>query len=95
VNRCIDMGAAIFGHLQAIRGIVIPARRLPCLLGNEMKVLFSRPDNRVRPEGMSEINEPGLFPVETIKSRRASSTSHTSQQAEPSQPARYLPHPLP
>ena len=58
VNRRIDVGATMFGHLQAIRSVIVPARRLPRMLDDELKVLFSRPYNCVRPEGMSKIDEP-------------------------------------
>ena len=53
-----SMGTAMFSHLQTIRGVVVPARRLSRLLEDTPETLFSRPDNRVRPEGMREIDEP-------------------------------------
>ena len=78
VNGRIDVGAAMFGQLQAIRGVVVPARRLPRLLEDEPEVLFSRPYNRVRPEGMSEIDELRLLPNKTIKPRMTGSASWAS-----------------
>jgi hypothetical protein len=90
VNGRIDVGAPMFGHLQAIRGVVVPARRLPRLLEDEPEVLFGRPYNRVRPEGMSEIDEPRLLPGKTIKPRLTDSASRTSQHAQHNKPAKYL-----
>ena len=87
VNGSIDMGTPMFGHLQAIRGVVVPARRLPRLLEDEPEVLFSRPYNRVRPEGMSEIDELRLLPGKTIKPRMTGSAPHTSQHAQHDEPA--------
>jgi hypothetical protein len=87
VNGRIDVGTSMFGHLQTIRGIVVPARRFPRLLENEPEVLFSRPYNRVRPEGMSEIDELRLLPGKTIKPRMTGSAPRTSQQAQHNKPA--------
>jgi hypothetical protein len=90
VNGRIDVGAPMFGHLQAIRGVVVSARRLSRLLEDEPKVLFGRPYNRIRPEGMSEIDEPRLLPGKTIKPSMTGSASRTSQQAQHNKPAGYL-----
>jgi len=90
VNRRIDVGAAMFGHFQAIRGVVVPARRLSRLLEDEPELLLGRPYNRVRPEGMSEIDEPRLLPGKTIKPRMTGSASRTSQHAQHNKPAGYL-----
>ena len=85
MNGCIDVGAAMFGHLQAIRSVVVPARHLARLLDHELKILFSRPENRVYPEGISEIDKPRPRPGMTITLRRA-----TRQQAHrTSQPSPY------
>jgi hypothetical protein len=80
----------MFGHFQAIRGVVVPARRLSRLLEDEPEVLFGRPYNRVRPEGMSEIDEPRLLPGKTIKPRMTGSASHTNQHTQHNKPASYL-----
>jgi hypothetical protein len=90
VNGRIDVGAPMFGHFQAVRGVVVPARRLPRLLEDEPEVLFSRPYNRVRPEGMSEIDESRLLPGKSIKPRMTGSAPHTSQHAQHNKPAGYL-----
>src|SRR5580765_8974228 len=82
VNRRIDVSAAMFSHLQAIRGVVVPARRLSRLLEDEPEVLFSRPYYRVRPDGMSEIDEPRLLPGKTIRPRMTGGASRTSQHAQ-------------
>ena len=86
----------MFGHLQTIRGVVVPASSLSRLLEDEPEVLFSRPYNCVRPEGMSEIDEPRLLPGKTIKSRLTGSASRASQEAQHNKPAKHLiPHPYP
>src|SRR5712692_3753516 len=90
VNGRIDVGAPMFGHLQAIRSVVVPAWRLSRLLEDEPEVLFSRPYNRVRPEGMSEIDEPRLLPGKAVKPRMTGSASRTSQHAQHNKPAGYL-----
>ena len=82
VNGRIDVGAAMFSHLQAIRSIVVPARRLPRLLEDEPEVLFSRPNNRIRPERMSEIDESRLLQGKRIEAIMTGSASHTSQHAQ-------------
>jgi hypothetical protein len=93
VNRRIDVGAAMFGHLQAIRSVVAPGWHLARLLGNELKTLFSRPHNRVRPERMSEINEPRLLPGKMITPRMTGHAPRGNQKTQYNKPARYLmPH---
>jgi hypothetical protein len=62
VNGRIDVGTAMFGHLQAIRRVIIPSRGFSRLLEDEPEVLFSWPYNRVGPEGMGEIDKPRLLP---------------------------------
>jgi hypothetical protein len=66
VNGGIDMGASMFSHFHAIRGIVIPALCLSRLLKDKPEVLFGRPDDRACLEGMGEIYEPRLLPGKTI-----------------------------
>jgi hypothetical protein len=78
MNGGIDVSAPMFGHFQAIRGVIVPARCLSSLLKNEPEVLFSRPNNRVYPERMGEINEPRLLPSKTIKLGMTGSTSRTN-----------------
>ncbi len=46
----------MFSHFQAIRSVIIPAQRLRCLPGNDLKALCSQPYTRAS-EGMSEIDE--------------------------------------
>lgn len=87
MNGRIDVGAPMFGHFKAIRGVIVPARCLSRLLEDEPEVLFSRPYNRVRPEGMSEIDEPRLLPGKTTKLRTTGSASRTSQHAQHYEPA--------
>ena len=87
VNGRIDVGTPMLGHFQAIRGVVVPARRLPRLLEDKSEILFSRPYNRVRPEGMSEIDESRLLPGKTIKPRMTGSAPRTSQHAQHYEPA--------
>jgi hypothetical protein len=86
----------MFGHLQAIRGVVISARGLSRLLENEPEVLFSWPNDRVRPEGMGKVDESRLLPGRTIKPGMTGNASRTSQHAQHHEPAAYLippPHP--
>jgi hypothetical protein len=82
MNGRIDMGAAMFGHFQSIRSVVVPTRRVPCLLENEPEVLLSRPDDRVCLEGMGEIDKPWLLSNKMIKPRLLSGTCRSSKQAQ-------------
>jgi len=82
MNGRIDVGAAMFSHLQPIRSIVVPARRLPRLLEDEPEVLFRRPYNRIRPERMREIDESRLLQSKRIEATMTGSASQTSQYAQ-------------
>ncbi len=77
----------MFGQLNTIQGIVIPTRHPPLLLENKPEVLFSRPYNRVCPEGMSEIDEPQLLQSKRIEVNMIGNVSRTSQHAQHYEPA--------
>jgi hypothetical protein len=58
VNRGVNMSPAVLRHLDTVRGVVVPTRRVLSMLNDEIEILLRRPDDCIRSKRVSEIDDP-------------------------------------